>query len=154
MRGLMHMIPGSRTLTISLLVLAGILVFGACSSDSSDPDPTSADPAASPTGPQVTSFENADTDPKSLEIYREFVGMRELHASGPQNLGAFSRFNFYFVDRIPSYDAAYITNPIACGSGEPVDIAGEAFLEITFAPAAAQLISVLIISVSEKCFLP
>jgi len=111
-----------------LLTLAAISLFGACDDGSSDGNGDSS-------VPQFTTFDNADTEPKSRPANELLAISVTLAASEPQDFGAFSRFSFYFIELVPGYEAQYVDEPVDCETGEPVAVDGEAYLELTFTPA-------------------
>ncbi len=50
----------------------------------------------------------------------------------------YDRVVFRFAERVPGYHIEYVDRPVrACGSGEPVPLAGDAWLEVRLAPAQA-----------------
>ena len=52
--------------------------------------------------------------------------------------GGYDRVIFTFDTAVPSYTAQYVDRPIReCGSGNVVQVAGDAWLEVKFAPAQA-----------------
>lgn len=118
-----------RVLGLSLLaaLLTGAAVLAAACGGSGSSEPT-------PTGVQITTFDNADTLPKTRD-----AGPREgemtLAASDPADFGAFSRFSYYFIELVPSYDVHYVDQPTDCDTSEPVAVGGQAFLQVTFTPA-------------------
>jgi hypothetical protein len=121
-----------KILFIVATVAIGVGLVTACG----DSDDDNAGPTSSGI---VQTFDNADTLPKS-KIHNEdvdIVGQMTLAASEPGDLGAFSRFSFYFLELVPNYDVMYIDEPTDCATGEPAEVAGEAFLEVKFTPARA-----------------
>ncbi len=52
--------------------------------------------------------------------------------------GAFDRVVFVFEERLPGYHVEYVDRPVrACGSGRPVPLAGDGWLEVRLFPARA-----------------
>lgn len=49
----------------------------------------------------------------------------------------YDRIVFEFSDHLPEYTIRYVQDPVACGSGAPVDPGGAAGLEVDLRPAAA-----------------
>jgi hypothetical protein len=49
----------------------------------------------------------------------------------------YDRVTFDFQQTLPGYEVRYVDEVIADGSGEPVDVPGRRFLQITFRPAQA-----------------
>ena len=63
------------------------------------------------------------------------VVLRDVRAAGQQG---FDRVVFEFEGKdVPGYRVGYVDQAIQCGSGEPVEIAGEALLEVRMTPAQA-----------------
>ena len=63
------------------------------------------------------------------------VVLREVRAAGQQG---FDRVVFEFEgEDVPGYHVGYVEQAIQCGSGEPVEVAGEAVLEVRMTPAQA-----------------
>ncbi len=63
------------------------------------------------------------------------VLLREVRVAGHQE---FDRVVFEFQgDDVPGYRVAYVDKAVQCGSGEPVELAGEALLEVQLTPAQA-----------------
>lgn len=63
------------------------------------------------------------------------VVLRDVRAAGQQG---FDRVVFEFEGNdIPGYRVGYVDKAIQCGSGEPVSLAGHAFLEVRMTPAQA-----------------
>jgi hypothetical protein len=63
------------------------------------------------------------------------VVLREVRAAGHQE---FDRVVFEFEGvEVPGYRVAYVDAAIQCGSGEAVELAGEALLEVQLTPAQA-----------------
>lgn len=104
------------------------------------PKPGPSSPAPAPASPAP-----ADDEPK------EFTGTTGVTdhpstAEGTVILGevramprkTFDRAVFTFASQVPGYHVEYVDKPvIQCGSGEPVPVAGDAWLEVRFTPAAA-----------------
>jgi hypothetical protein len=63
------------------------------------------------------------------------VVLRKVRAAGQEG---FDRVVFEFEGNdVPGYRVAYVDAAIQCGSGEPVELAGEALLEVQLTPAQA-----------------
>lgn len=63
------------------------------------------------------------------------VVLREVRAAGQPG---FDRVAFEFEGSdVPGYRIGYVDKAIQCGSGEPVELAGEAWLEVQLTPAQA-----------------
>jgi hypothetical protein len=63
------------------------------------------------------------------------VVLHDVRAAGQQG---FDRVVFEFEgEDVPGYRVGYVDKAIQCGSGEPVELAGKAFLEVRMTPAQA-----------------
>jgi hypothetical protein len=61
--------------------------------------------------------------------------LREVRAAGQPG---FDRVVFEFEgSAVPGYRVEYVGQPMQCGSGEPVEVAGEARLQVRLVPAQA-----------------
>ena len=131
----MRSIPSLRSVAIrlSIILIAPVVFMAACSS--SDSGQSGADATATSIAIPDLSFAG-DLEPKT-RIGRpandQIASTLELVESGDH--GSFSRVTFFFLQTIPNYSLQYVETPIACGSGEPLDIEGEAFLELRLTPA-------------------
>lgn len=92
-------------------------------------DSTAADPVSADSGwtAGVTEAPGSATRPATLSAVR-----------AARNAG-WDRVVWEFAgDSLPGYHAEYVSRPVRqCGSGRPVEIAGDAWLEVRFAPAQA-----------------
>lgn len=103
-----------------VIVLAFLLLLAACASEPTPPADT-----ASPPG----RYE------KPAKPDLGVVVLREVRAAGQQG---FDRVAFEFQGNdVPGYRVEYVDRAIQCGSGEPVEVAGEALLEVRMTPARA-----------------
>ncbi len=133
-----------------LLLAGGLLVLAACGGDnggSATPTPTTSEgvtPAVSPTAPE-------DTPTPEFTAPPEFDGTREpvegaglgsgtgtlvdVRAGGHEG---FDRIVFEFEGALPPYRVEFVSAPITgCASGLEEEVAGDAFLQVRFSPAAA-----------------
>jgi len=133
-----------------LLIVALALAAGACNGGGDEPSatatpagtatstPSSETPGATEPGPTESPFEgsqdpvsgtlgNLGTPPPVAQLVDVRVGE---HAD-------FDRIVFEFSDVGTDYTVDYVNDPTYCGSGEPVELGGEAFLQITLTPAQA-----------------
>ena len=152
---------------IALTTLLAVVAFGAACGGDDDDDgddvtetpvatsPAATSPAASVTEeptPCPTTPANSATAAPSPEPTDAFEGGRDpVEKSGPAvppvavmyDLrygchGTFDRIVFDFRDNIPGYRIEYVEPPISQdGSGEPLEIEGEAFLYVRFNVAQA-----------------
>lgn len=97
-----------------------LLLLTACASDPSRP------------ADQIQTSERVEQPAKpGLGV----VVLRDVRAAGQQG---FDRVVFEFEGKdVPGYQVGYVERAIQCGSGEPVEIAGEAVLEVRMTPAQA-----------------
>jgi hypothetical protein len=136
-----------------LLLAATLVVTGACGDDgdeadattttattapttdapsSSDPSGTTSDPGD--TTPTTAAFEG-DLDPKAAEP--DGTGTAQLMAVRVGEQPGFTRFVLEFEGEVrPGYDVSWVDGPITeDGSGNPVALEGEAFLQVLVQPA-------------------
>lgn len=150
--------PVGRVLRRGLVVVAvATLTLAGCGNGPGDggPGPTASgtSPAATspaPTSPAPTSPSSTGPEPTGsvgewssspLIVERSvpvppvprLLGIR----SAPHSESGYDRITFDFASLLPGYEVRYVDQPVAAGSGEPVDIAGRRYLQITFHPAQA-----------------
>ena len=140
----------ARTLTSICLLGAALLALAACGDGKKqDATPTNTAPAASATSattPTATETPAATEEP--------FQGARDpIDVPGPtappvvvlsdvraaEHTG-YDRITFEFDgDALPGYRVQYVTQAevVGCGSGEPVPVTGNAFLQVYFSPVDA-----------------
>lgn len=150
-------------LFIGLVLLAGLLAIGAvaCSDDDGDEavatdtveaDATVEDPETPPVANETPTDAPAATEvPDEPTAAPDFEGGRapvELQGDArlPTQLmdvraashPGFDRVVFEFGNALPGANIEYVSRPVvACGSGLPVEVAGDALLEVRMSPAAA-----------------
>ncbi|MEE9197071.1 MAG: hypothetical protein V3U45_02915 [bacterium] len=147
------------TLLLAAVALVFLALAAACDGDDSSPatptptatgQPTdSPTPTAAPTAPVATPSPTSPT-PTASPTPAPFDGTRgpvEKLGSDPVALltdvrtgrhPTFDRIVFEFQDNVPGYRIEYVEPPILQdASGLPVEIAGSAFLQVRFNPAAA-----------------
>lgn len=122
----------------AILAIAALTAACGDGSGSDTPSGTATDPLSGPI-PTVadTSFEGGDMELKERTSRPADLDPARIGRIENVDLGAFSRTVLYFFEVIPNYQVQYVDEPIACGSGEPLDIQGEAFLEVRLTPSAA-----------------
>ncbi len=122
-------------LIVTLIALAGI-GFAACGDDDSTSPTETAD--GSTPAPRPTIVFSGDTEPKE-RITRPDRGGRiaTLEIAEAVDAGSHSSVVFTFLPLVPDYNIHYVDEPIACGSGEPLNIEGTSFLQVRFTPALA-----------------
>jgi hypothetical protein len=139
-------------LTIVALVASVLVAFAACKGDNKKTEtptatpaataapatPPSETPAATAPGPTEGPFEGAQ-DPVEGRLGDEAtpppVGTVVDVRAGEHT--AFDRIVFEFADAGADYTVAYVDGPVGCGTGEPMPLDGEAFLQINLHPAQA-----------------
>lgn len=106
------------------------------STSTSEPTTTTSAPVPSTTTPESNGFDGATT-PTSVSPPADLgVGLlTDLQVGGVEGV---DQVTFTFKDgKIPGYAVAYIEPPVRQdGSGNEVEVEGNAFLEIRFAPAS------------------
>ena len=105
--------------------------FAACGGDGSDTLDGST-PA-----PRPTIAFNGDTEAKHRITRGDRTGPATLESATATDASSHSSVSFVFTPLVPDYNVQYVDEPIACGSGEPLDIGGAAFLQVRFTPAIA-----------------
>lgn len=131
----------------ALLVASG-LVGCARGTEPASPSPPSADgsasvsPAPSPASPvpsapsSVTAW-TSEPVTVTKDIAVPPVPRLLRIRSAPHTTEGFDRIVFDFEGVLPGYAARYVDEVIADASGEPVDVPGRRFLQLTFRPAQA-----------------
>ncbi len=139
------------TLLMALVMTFGLIAFAACGGEESAPlTPSPAGTAtagavASPTGssgvtvttPTLTGEAVFSREPveQSGDTAPPHPLLTLVQTGTPEQ---YDRAIFEFDGGIPGYRVEYVSPPItACGSGLPVEIAGNAFLQVRMYPAAA-----------------
>ncbi len=124
-------------------LLLVLLALAACS----DPDPA---PSASATAPplETPAVATSDADTLTVEggVWTAGVVEREGNTDAQAMLtdvraarhGVFDRLVFEFEGGRPPAHIEYVDRPVrACGSGEPVELPGDAWLQVRFSNARA-----------------
>lgn len=117
------------------VIAVAVVGFAACGDDdasSSTETPDGSTPGALPTLVFV-----GDTAPKERITRGDRSGPATLGAATATNAGSHSSVSFVFTPLVPDYNVQYVDEPIACGSGEPLDIEGTVFLQVRFTPSLA-----------------
>jgi hypothetical protein len=91
--------------------------------------------ACAPSTPPVRteSFSGTTEATEKLRADAPVAVLREVRAAGQEG---FDRVVFE-LDTMPGYRIGYVDQPIQCGSGEPVELAGAAWLQVQLLPAQA-----------------
>ena len=92
--------------------------------------------ACAPSTPVRTeSFSGTTEATEKLRADAPVAVLREVRAAGQPG---FDRVVFEFAESaVPGYRIGYEDRPVQCGSGEPVEVAGEAWLQVQLLPAQA-----------------
>ncbi len=83
-----------------------------------------------------TTFAGGDLEPKERTGRADFLPAATVGRIAGVDRGPYNRITFFFFTTVPDYRAEYVDAPIACGSGLPLEIEGEAFLQLTTQPAS------------------
>jgi hypothetical protein len=134
-------------------ILLTLLALSACGgNDGEEPPPTSTpeatatttsstdDTTALPTsviGVQDGNIEGTEFGRDPIDRPGTTTGTATLVLVREGQAESRDRLVFQFDGGLPGYQVQYIDQPVACGSGEPIDIEGAAFLQVRFSPAAA-----------------
>ena len=117
-------------LTVLLLTAVMLLVLAACDGGDGGATPTTTDAPAA-----TAAFEGGREPVEVLDRAPPTPLLVDVRTG--QHEG-FDRVVFEFRNVLPGYRIEYVQSPIAaCGSGMPVTIAGDAFLQMRMTPAAA-----------------
>ena len=117
------------------VIAVAVVGFAACGDDdlsSSTETPDGSTPGALPTLVFI-----GDTAPKERITRGDRTSAATLGAATATDAGSHSSVSFVFNPLVPDYNVQYVDEPIACGSGEPLDIEGAAFLQVRFTPSLA-----------------
>lgn len=118
-------------LTVLLLIGMGLLVLAACDGDDGGATPTTTQ------APAATAVFEGGREPVEVPDVTAPPAPLLVDVRTGQHEG-FDRVVFEFAGALPRYRVEYVSPPItACGSGLPVTIAGNAFLQVRLTPAAA-----------------
>lgn len=121
---------------IGLVVAAALIA--ACGDGSDAPLANETDTFGGPVATSSdTRFEGGDLEPKERTGREDFLPASTVGRVEGVDRGPYSRISFFFFDNIPNFRAEYVEVPIACGSGDRLDIAGEVFLQLSVQPGSA-----------------
>jgi hypothetical protein len=102
--------------------------------DTTDGSTTSPPTDGTPTTDGIDPMPGADTEPKSAEAEAGVTHLVDVRTGRHEG---FDRITFEFDGPRPGYRVEYVEPPIVeDGSGETVEVDGEAFLQIRFEPAS------------------
>jgi len=121
---------------IATLVAVAVIGFAACGDDDSAAPPETADGSAS-IGLPTAVFRDGDLEPKERVTRPDRTGPATLGGATATDAGSYSSVSFLFDELVPDFNVQYVDEPIACGSGEPLDIEGTTFLQVRFTPSRA-----------------
>lgn len=119
-------------LLIATIVAVAAFGFAACGDDDS----------ASPSDPTISELPTAVFSGGSVELKERItradrVGPATLGSATATDFGSYSSVSFFFTPLVPDFNIQYVDEPIACGSGEPLNIEGTTFLQVRFTPSLA-----------------
>jgi len=138
---------------IIVLLIAALTLIG-CSKDEPEPEPTASDSTSASTGvptdipsiepdpPLTTASEPAVTGPDwptsdvSAQYDTAIPSMPVLNAIRHGTHENYDRIALEF-NNLPNYEIGYESSIVYDGSGEPVSLNGDAFLQLVFNPAQA-----------------
>jgi hypothetical protein len=133
---------------LTLVAAAALLAVPACGGDDEGAAAPSAGPTATvtvtatpspPSAPASTApHRQWPTDPVSVPFVGRVPPVPTLSGIrvGAHPEGGYDRVAFDF-DRVPGYVVKYQSSIVYDGSGEPVDLPGDAFIQLVFNPAQA-----------------
>ncbi len=127
-------IPVASVLIATVVAITAI-GFAACGDDDSaspGDTPDGSTPAAVP-----TAVFSGSTEAQERITRTDRRGPTMLESATATDEGSHSSVWFVFTPLVPDYNVQYVDEPISCGSGEPLDIEGAAFLQVRFTPAFA-----------------
>lgn len=141
----------ARTTSAALVLLAAAAACGGDADESAervDPSPPPSSPAAADTTPTADTAPAAADAAPSDSIPWETPPLRRVPDGSQRGVAlltgvrtgrhdGYDRIVFEFAEHIPEYTIRYVQDPVACGSGEPVDAGARAALEVDLRPAAA-----------------
>jgi hypothetical protein len=127
-----------------VLAVVCVAVFAlACDGGDDTPGPTATAALATPT-PSGTRAPDATPEPTFMGGPGPFeatpapgIRVPELADVRAARHEGFDRIVFEFNTAVPGYTVEYVDAAVQCGSGEPVELAGAALLEVRMSPAAA-----------------
>lgn len=148
----------NRLVIYASIITAVIALFGAACGDDNKDDttPTGTQPAATPAATEPISDATATAQPgiEPTNTPGPFAGARDpVEGTLGETTGVppvpqltdvraaehegYDRIVFEFDHSSPSYRVEYVTDPTSCGSGEPVVVDGDVFLQVTLRNAQA-----------------
>ena len=119
-------------LLIATIVAVAAFGFAACGDDDS----------ASPSDSTISELPTAVFSGGSVELKERItradrLGPATLGSATATDFGSYSSVSFFFTPLVPDFNIQYVDEPIACGSGEPLNIEGTTFLQVRFTPSLA-----------------
>ena len=129
-----------------MVAAAGLLAVPACGGDDGAAAPSAGPtvtvtvtPTPAPSAPASTAPQRQwSTDPVSVRFVGRVPPVPTLSGIriGAHPEGGYDRVAFDF-DRMPGYIVKYQSSIVDDGSGKPVDLSGDAFIQLVFNPARA-----------------
>lgn len=130
-----------------LLSLLLVLALAACTPSPDPPEPTAPPPPGSPPStPSVDTASVPTTEPNTSDAEwtagttaaERSPSQAVLHSVRSAAHEGFDRTVFEFEGGVPGYHIEYIDEPVRqCGSGKPVPLSGEGWLEVRLSPTRA-----------------
>lgn len=120
---------------IGIVIALTAIAFAACGGDDSAPSSETSDGSTPAAGPTVVF--SGDTEAKERITRADRQGPATLESATGTDAGSHSSVSFVFTSLVPDFNVQYVDEPISCGSGEPLDIEGDAFLQVRFTPSLA-----------------
>lgn len=122
-------------LIVTIIAMAAF-GFAACSDDEST-SPTETSGGPTPGSLPTPVFRGGDQEPKERITRGDRLSPGTLGSATTTDFGSYSSVSFFFIEVVPDFNVQYVDEPIACGSGEPLDIEGTTFLQVRFTPSRA-----------------
>jgi hypothetical protein len=138
-----------------LLLVVALLALAGCDASTPPPAPTA---TGTPEGTAIIGVQTPTTQPTSDVTDYKITLDWASHTSGtitnpgaapvatlvgiyvgdhPTENPAYQRVAFYFRGGFPSYQVGFVTKVVGEGSGQPIQLAGDAFLQVGFTNARA-----------------
>ena len=123
-------------LLITTVIAVAAVGFAACGDDDSA-SPTDAADGSTISELPTAVFTGGDTELKERITRADRLGPGTLGSATATDAGSHSSVSFFFSPLVPDFNVQYVDEPIACGSGEPLNIKGTTFLQVRFTPSRA-----------------
>ncbi len=120
---------------IGIVIALTAIAFAACGDDDSAPSSETSDGSTPAAGSTIVFSGNTEAKERITRADRQ--GPATLESATGTDAGSHSSVSFVFTPLVPDFNVQYVDEPISCGSGEPLDIEGSAFLQVRFTPSLA-----------------